>query len=257
MSQIYIERSAKIATILFNRPGKKNSFTLAMFQELGRILDELKGDSTIKVGIVKGIDETAFSSGADISEFLDVRFATEHAKAYNDAALEAIEKLYHFPRPTIAIIKKLAIGGGLELANACDFRFVTKGSKLGITAANIGIVYNLTSTKRLINLVGIPKAKELLYTAKLITAEEGKKCGLISEVYSYKEIDDACDRFVQQLLTKSPVANAGIKQVIHSIIDGDIEESDEIAKMILHSYSSDDYKEGIQAFLDKRKPNFK
>jgi enoyl-CoA hydratase/carnithine racemase len=255
-NQLYAEKNQSIATIVINRPEKKNSFSLTMFQQLERLLDELKNDEAVKLLIIKGVDKTAFSSGADITEFLEVRFHAEKAKAYNDAALGAVEKLYRFPRPTIALIQTLAIGGGLELSNACDFRFAAAGSKLGITAANIGIIYNLTSAKRLYQLIGPSKTKELLYTAKLITAEEGREIGLIDQVHNPEELEERVHEFASQILRKSPVANAGIKQVIQSIIDGENEETKEIEKLILDSYSSDDYKEGIQAFLEKRKPNF-
>ncbi|MFJ5769673.1 enoyl-CoA hydratase/isomerase family protein [Psychrobacillus sp. NPDC093180] len=253
---LFVEKNGAIATLIFNRAEKKNSFSLAMFKQLGTILEELEVDSQVKVLILKGVDETAFSAGADISEFLENRFSAKKAKEYNDATLESIEKLYRFPKPTIALIKTLAIGGGLELANSCDFRFATSGSKLGITAANIGIIYNLTSTKRLVNLVGPSKAKELLYTAKLIGAEEGKEIGLIDYVYEMDEIEEKCLAFAGQIIRKSSVANNGIKQVIQSIIDGEIAETKEIEQLILDSFSSADYKEGIAAFIEKRKPNF-
>ena len=253
---LYVERSESIATVVFNRSDKKNSFSLAMFKQLGELLTELEKDSKVKLLILKGVDETAFSSGADITEFLENRFSAQKAKDYNDATLESIEKLYRFPKPTIALIKTLAIGGGLELANSCDFRFASSGSKLGITAANIGIIYNLVSTKRLVNLIGPTKAKELLYTAKLITAEEGIEIGLVDYIYPLGEIEEKCLEFARQIIRKSSVANNGIKQVIQAIIDGDNEETEEIEKLILESFSSDDYKEGIEAFLEKRKPNF-
>jgi enoyl-CoA hydratase/carnithine racemase len=253
---LYIERDGAIASIIMNRPEKKNSFSLAMFQRLEDLLDELANDETVKLLILKGVDDTAFSAGADISEFLEVRLHAEKAKAYNEFALTAIEKLYRFPRPTIALIQTLAIGGGLELANSCDFRFAASGSKLGITSANIGIVYNLTSTKRLFNLIGPSKAKELLYTAQLISAEEGKEIGLIDFVSNPEEIESEVLAFAKKILKKSPVANAGIKQVIQAIVDGNNSETEEISKMILESFSSEDYMEGIQAFLEKRKPIF-
>lgn len=256
-SELYIKKDEKIATLFINRPEKKNSFTLAMFNELSLLLDDLQADQEVKVLIVRGVDKTAFSAGADISEFLENRFAPEQAKKYNDKALEAIEKLYRFPKPTIAMIDRLAIGGGLELANSCDFRFASTGSKLGITAANIGIIYNLTSTKRLVNLIGPSKAKELLYTAKLIDAEEGHEIGLIDYTYSADDIEEKCYDFAQQIVAKSSVANEGIKQVIQAIIDGENEESEDISNLILSSFHSDDYREGIAAFLEKRKPLFK
>lgn len=256
-SELYIKKDGNIATLIINRPEKKNSFTLAMFNKLGALLDDLQADQEVKALIVRGVDKTAFAAGADISEFLENRFAPERAKAYNDEALEAIEKLYRFPKPTIAMIDKLAIGGGLELANSCDFRFASKGSKLGITASNIGIIYNLTSTKRLVNLVGPSKAKELLYTAQLIDAEEGYDIGLIDYVYPAELIEEKCYDFAKRIVAKSSVANEGMKQVIQAIIDGENEESEELSDLILSSFHSDDYREGIAAFLEKRKPEFK
>ncbi|MEC5423850.1 enoyl-CoA hydratase-related protein [Virgibacillus sp. C22-A2] len=255
-NELYIKRDGAIATLIFNRPEKKNSFNLAMYHHLSTLMDELEQDSSIKVLIVRGVDETAFSAGADISEFLEVRFHAEKAKEYNDIALGAIEKLYRFSKPTIALIRKLAIGGGLEFANSCDFRFASTGSKLGITAANVGIIYNLTSTKRLYNLIGPSKTKELLYTAKLISAEEGRDIGLIDYVYAGDEIEKACLDFATKIIEKSSVSNIGIKQVIQAIVDGANEEDEQIRNVILDSFSSDDYQEGIQAFLEKRKPNF-
>lgn len=255
-AELLVEKQGNIAYLIFNRPEKKNSFTLAMFKQLSSILDELEENPEIRALIVRGVDRTVFSAGADISEFLDVRFNTERAKEYNDAALEAIEKLYRFSKPTIALIHTLAIGGGLELANSCDFRFASEGGRFGITAANIGIIYNLKSTKRLFNLIGVTKAKELLYTAKLIGSEEAQQIGLIDYVYPAEELDEACLEFAKQIIKKSLVANSGIKKVIHAIIDGENDENEELANIILDSFSSEDYKEGIQAFLEKRKPKF-
>lgn len=255
-NEIYVERNGYIATLVLNRPDKRNSLSRDMFQSILDHLEDLRTDSSIKVLIVRGINEVAFSSGADITEFLDIRYAADNAKAYNDLALKAIDAVYKFPHPTIAMIQGLAIGGGLELANACDFRLATPKSKLGITAANIGIVYNLESTKRLMNIVGVAKAKEILYTANIFTAEEGKNIGLITTLHEPANIEKETLQFANHLLTKSSVANAGIKKIIQAIIDGDNEESDELAQIILDSFSSDDYNEGIQAFLHKRTPIF-
>ena len=256
-SHIYYQKEGAIATIIIDRPEKKNCFSIAMYTELHRILEELEEDLSIKVLIVRGVDETAFSAGADITEFLDARFDTDKAKNYNDIALNAIEKLYRFPRPTIALIRKIAIGGGLELANSCDFRFATSNTRVGIPSANIGIVYNLTSTKRLYNLIGPSKTKEMVYTAKLFSAEEAKEFGLLDYVHEEEDIVKEVLELANLIISKSSVANAGIKKVIQSIVDGENEESEEIASMILESFSSDDYKEGIDAFLNKRKVNFK
>jgi len=255
-NEIYIEKNGYIATLVINRPEKRNSLSREMFQAIVNELHHLSSDPSIKLLIVRGVNEVAFSSGADISEFLDIRYAADNAKAYNDLALRAIDALYKFQHPTIAMIQGLAIGGGLELANACDFRMATPKSKLGITAANIGIVYNLESTKRLINIVGVAKAKEILYTANILTAEEGKSIGLITALHEPEDIENATLQFAEHLLSKSSVANAGIKKIIQAFVDGENKENDVLAQIILDSFSSDDYNEGIQAFLNKRKPIF-
>lgn len=253
---LYVEKNGVIASIIINRPDKKNAMNLAMYEQLSTILDELEKDSNIKVLIVRGVDETAFGAGADISEFLENRTSPEKAKAYNDKALAAVERLYRFPKPTIAVIRKLAIGGGLELALSCDFRFASDDSLLGITAAKLAIIYNLTSTKRLLDIVGPSKTKEMLYTGKLWKAEEAKSIGLIDYLYHGEATLQEGVKFAELLAEKSSSATSGAKKVIQAVLDGAIEEDEQIANLILESFDSDDYKEGVQAFLEKRKPNF-
>lgn len=254
--KLYVEIDGAIATIVVNRPEKKNAFNLAMFEQLTFLLEEIEQDQAVKVLIVRGVDETAFGAGADIAEFLENRTSPAKAKAYNDKALEAVEKLYRFSKPTIAVIRRLAIGGGLELALACDFRFASDDSLLGITPAKLGIVYNLSSTKRLLDIVGPSITKEMLYTAKLLKAEEAKNVGLIDRFYQGDQTLEEAVKFANLLIEKSSESISGTKKVIQAILDGAVEEDEELAHLILESFDSKDYKEGIQAFLEKRKPNF-
>ncbi|MCC3358125.1 enoyl-CoA hydratase/isomerase family protein [Bacillus sp. REN16] len=255
-NELYIEQDGPIATLIINRPEKRNAFTLAMFERLTTILEEIENDPSIKVLLVRGVDESAFASGADISEFMDNRFSVEKAKHYNDKALEGIDKLTRFKKPTIAVIRSFAIGGGLELANACDFRFASEDSRLGITASRVGIVYNLASTKRLVDIIGPAKAKELLFTSKLISAKESQEIGLVHYIYSGETVLDEATAFASLISSRSSVANNGMKQVIRAILDGANEEDEELSNLILESFHSEDYIEGINAFLEKRKPNF-
>ncbi|RNF39106.1 enoyl-CoA hydratase/isomerase family protein [Planococcus salinus] len=255
-NELYIEKNGPVATLVIDRAEQRNAFSLEMFQKLPELLEEVAADPTLRVLVVRGVDDRAFSAGADIKEFLGNRLSQEKAKNYNDHALQAVEKLYRFPKPTIALIRKLAIGGGLELAMACDFRFASRNSKFGITAARLGIIYNLTSTKRLMNVIGPVKAKELLYTGKLIDAQEAKEIGIIQELYEGDAANEAAYQFAGELAATSATALRGNKKVIQAIIDGDQSENEEIASMILDSFESDDYKEGIQAFMEKRQPNF-
>ncbi|MGD6940546.1 enoyl-CoA hydratase/isomerase family protein [Cytobacillus gottheilii] len=257
MEELYWKKEGRIASIIINRPHKKNAFNLKMFQKLSVLLDEIKTDDEVKVLVLCGADESAFSAGADISEFLQNRTSAEKAKQYNNIALETVEKLYHFPKPTIAAIRGLAIGGGLELALSCDFRFASQESLLGITAAKLAIIYNLASTKRLIDAVGTSIAKDMLYTGKLVKAPEGKEIGLVHHVLPKDELLTSAYDYAKELSEKSSLALNGTKKVIHAVLNGAIEEDERIEQLILASFESEDYQEGIQAFLEKRKPNFK
>ncbi|WP_163099924.1 enoyl-CoA hydratase/isomerase family protein [Peribacillus alkalitolerans] len=255
-TELYWKKDGATASLIINRPHKKNAFSLEMFQQLSILIEEIENDPTIKVLIIRGVDDSAFAAGADITEFLEIRLSAQKAKEYNDITLHSIDRLYRCRIPTIALIQSLAIGGGLELALACDFRIASNDSLLGITASKLGIVYNLTSTKRLLDVIGPSKTKELLFTGKLISASEGKEIGLIDYVYKANDIQRETELFAQTISERSSVSTTGIKKVIQAILDGEQEENDYISQLILDSFSSDDYKEGIAAFLEKRKPKF-
>lgn len=255
-NELYVEKDGAIASLIINRPEKRNAFSLRMFETLPSLIEEIDNDPSIKVLLVRGVDDTAFAAGADISEFLDNRFSVEKAKVYNDKALQAIATLQSCSKPTIAVIRSFAVGGGLELANACDFRFASEDTRLGITASRLGIVYNLASTKRLLDIVGPSKTRELLYTGNLISAAKALNIGLVDYVYSGEAVLEEAVKFALTISERSSVSTSGMKQVIRSILDGETEENEYISKLILDSFHSEDYVEGIQAFLEKRKPRF-
>ncbi|WP_400162036.1 enoyl-CoA hydratase-related protein [Brevibacillus sp. TJ4] len=254
---LYITKTGAVATIVLNRPQKRNAFTLDMWIGLTEILDELEADDETKIVVIRGVDDTAFAAGADISEFLTNRSSAEKARAYNDRSMEAVDRLHRFPKPTIAMIQKYAVGGGLDIALSCDFRFSAGDGIFAITPAKLGIVYNLTSTKRLVDLVGPSKAKEILYTANALDAAEAYRIGLIDRLYDTDEIMEKTYEFAQLLAERSQVSLRGTKQMVQAILEGHTEEDERIAQMVLQSFDSDDYKEGVQAFLEKRKPHFR
>lgn len=253
---IYLEKEASVATIVLNRPEKRNAFNLAMWGTLNRLLEQLEADQATRVVVIRGVDESAFSTGADISEFLANRASAEQAKSYNDQALHAVDRLQRFPKPTIAMIHKYAVGGGLDLALACDFRFSAEDGRFAITPAKLGIVYNLTSTKRLVDLVGPARAKEILYTARTLDVSEAYQWGLVDRVYAKHELAEKTYEFARLLAQRSHVSLRGTKAMVQAILDGAVEESPRLAHIVLDSFNSDDYREGVQAFLEKRPPHF-
>ncbi|MRH42032.1 enoyl-CoA hydratase [Aquibacillus halophilus] len=254
---IILKIDNKIATLFLNKPEKKNAMSLSMYQLLLDLLSTIERDESIKAVVIRSVNDSVFAAGADISEFIESRSTKEKAKKYNDSALGAIDKLYRLNKPTIAMIQGHAIGGGVELALACDYRLSADDGIFGITPSKLGIVYNLASTKRLIDTIGAPKTKDLLYTGKFINSEQALTMGLVHEVYLKRELEENTYNLARRLVTSSTVAISGTKTVIQAVLDGENEETEELEQLILDSFESDDYKEGIQAFLSKRAPNFK
>ncbi|MDF2683468.1 MAG: putative enoyl-CoA hydratase echA8 [Brevibacillus sp.] len=254
---LYVEKQGAIATIFLNRPSKRNALNLEMWVTLSRLLGELETDEQTKVVVIRGVDETAFAAGADISEFLSNRSSAQKAKEYNDLSMESVDRLHRFSKPTIAMIQKYAVGGGLDIALSCDFRFSAEDGIFAITPSKLGIVYNLTSTKRLVDLIGPSKTKEILFTARTLDVNEAYRIGLIDRIYNSGEIVSKTYEFAALIAERSQVSVRGAKQMVQAILTGHTEENEEIATLVLQTFDSDDYKEGVQAFLEKRKPKFR
>ncbi|TSB47598.1 enoyl-CoA hydratase-related protein [Alkalicoccobacillus porphyridii] len=255
-SPILIQKQGYIAELIFNRPEKRNALNLETFTELKKQIGQLEADADIKVIVLRGVDDRAFAAGADISEFIESRTGRESAEHYNQLAESAIEALYRCKKPTIAVIQGFAIGGGLNVALSCDFRFSTENGVFGITPAKLGIVYDLASTKRLVDIVGPSTAKEILYTGTFLSSDEALAKGLINRVYAASELEGAVIEFADVLISRSQTSIQGSKQIIQAILDGSDTDTNETKELVSASFDSADFKEGVRAFLDKRKPTF-
>ncbi|RSL34031.1 hypothetical protein D7Z54_07930 [Salibacterium salarium] len=253
---IYLVKDGAVATLFFNRPEKRNALTFEMWKKLGSLLDEVEEDRNIKVMILRGVDDTSFAAGADISEFKTLRYSAQGASTYNNATLETEEKLSKLTKPTIAMIQNYCIGGGCELSLACDFRFADKTGKFGITPAKLGLIYNLPGTKNLVDLVGPSGAKDILYSGRIIEADEAYHMRLIDRIYEPDEIAEATYEYAERLAKNAQMSIRGAKTIIQEILNGETQENDKIADLVLSSFESKDYKEGVNAFLEKRKPDF-
>lgn len=254
---IYLCKEGSVGTLVFNRANKRNALTFDMWKKMGDLIDEVEQDSSIKVLILRGVDDTAFAAGADISEFKTLRYNAEGANKYNNATMKTEGKLHRLSKPTIAMIQSFCVGGGCELAVACDFRFSDTTGKFGITPAKLGLIYNLPGTKNLVDLVGPSSAKDILFSGRIIKAEEAHHMGLIDRRYHPDELEKATYEYADLLAKNAQMSIRGSKTVIGQILDGETEESKKIAELVLSSFESDDYKEGVHAFLEKRKANFK
>ncbi|WP_243296708.1 enoyl-CoA hydratase/isomerase family protein [Bacillus litorisediminis] len=253
---IYLVKQGEVASIILNRPEKRNALTHEMWKEIPSLIEEVEEDRSIKVLIIRGADEIAFAAGADISEFKTLRADSKGAKIYNDATHKAERAIATMKKPSIALIQSYCIGGGCEIALACDFRFSDTNGKFGITPAKLGLVYSLTATKQLVDLVGPSQAKYILLSGEIIDVDHALRIGLVDKVFQPEEIVEKTYQFAEELCQKAQFTVRSMKHIIGLIQHGQVEESEETENLRNGSFDTEDYKEGVRAFLEKRKPKF-
>lgn len=252
---ILLTIDAPVATITLNRPDQLNALNTEMLGELSRALDEIRSSRQIKALIITG-QGRAFAAGADISAFL--KFDPAGARNFARMGQEVFSKIEGLEIPVIAAVNGFALGGGCELAMACDFIYASEKAKFGQPEVNLGIIPTLGGTQRLGRLVGKGNAKELCMTGRVIDAQEAKTIGLAAQVFPEDTLLSECNKTAHTLAEKSLTALAGIKRVINRGLDTDLDtgcalELDAFA----FCFATSDPQEGAAAFLEKRKPTFK
>jgi enoyl-CoA hydratase/carnithine racemase len=253
---LLVRRDGEIATLVLNRPESHNAISLDMYRTLPGLLDGLDGDAGVKVIVVRGAGEKSFASGADITEFREVRSDAEGARLYNRAVEAAERALEGLSKPTIAMVHGYCIGGGAGLAMACDLRFADERGRFGITPAKLGLVYSLESTKRLVDLVGPSQAKWILMSGQHVHAERARELGLFDEVVPVDELESATYEFARLLCTRAQFTVRAVKEIVRRIVAGQAEEDETTRELRNSSFDTDDYAEGVRAFLEKRAPEF-
>jgi enoyl-CoA hydratase len=250
-----VEKENHIGHLKINRPEKRNALDTPTWNELIAAVREFRNDDDVRVVIITGEGGKVFASGADIGE-LNKRPALNTLKGVVQGYLLEVENL---EKPVIAAIDGFALGGGCELAMACDIRIATKRSQLGQPEVNLGIIPGAGGTQRLQRLVGIGKAKELIYTGDIISADEAKEIGLINKVVDNSEdLIKTAKEMAQKIIGKGPMAISLSKLSINLGANTDINTGllfEKLAQTI--AFSTEDRVEGTSAFLEKRKPNFK
>jgi enoyl-CoA hydratase/carnithine racemase len=255
--EILVERKDRIATVVFNRPRMRNAFNLAMWTVLPGVIDELSRDPEIRGIVFRGAGEEAFASGADISEFKEHRKDRATAEAYNARTEKAYQALEACPKPTVAMIYGYCMGGAVAMAMACDLRFTADTGKFGIPAARLGIVYGLHSVKRLVNLVGPAAAKDILFSARTFDAAEAYQLGFVNRVVPAAELADFTAEYLAKVADNAPLSVQASKFIVEAIADdGGAGRKAEINRLHIAAFESEDYREGTQAFMEKRRPRF-
>ena len=252
-----VTRDGGVATIAFTRPDKHNAVSYAMWHALGRLMPVFAADDEVDVVVLRGTPGGPFSAGADIAEFQTLRADPEGARRYGEAVEAGEQALIAFPKPTVALIEGFAIGGGTQLAVACDLRVCETGSRFGVTPAKLGIVYALGSTARLVEVVGPAWARWILLTADLIDAGTALRIGLVHEVVEPGEVQARAYALAATMAARARISLEGGKELIARAAAGRLDEDDAVLALYHRSWTSEEYAEGVAAFLGKRTPDFR
>lgn len=251
---VLITREGHIGIITINRPEVRNALDAPTWAAMRAAFHGLDADDSVSCIIVTGAGAKAFVSGADLN-LLKHRSAPETLKGLNSQILSEVSAV---SKPTIAAINGYALGGGLELAMACDIRICSKTAKLGQTELNVGILPGAGGTQRLTRLVGIAKAKEMVFTGMILTAQEAYDLGIVNHLAEPEELMDAAMAMAEKIVKKSPYILKMAKLVINAGADGDLNTALTIERLGQTAvFGSEDHLEGINAFLEKRDPVFK
>jgi enoyl-CoA hydratase len=250
---LLLETSDRICTITINRPEKLNALNKTVIEELGDAIQRLQDDAEVGAIIITGAGPKSFVAGADISEFLSL-------DAGGGAALARIgqEKVFNrieqSRKPVVAAVNGFALGGGCELAMACHLRFAAESARFGQPEVNLGLIPGYGGTQRLIQLIGKGKALELLMSANMIDAAEAHRLGLVNQVTAPEELLTTTRNFLQTVLSKGPKAVSRVIMAVNAFYDNTKNGLEEEIRLFGECFGTDEMKEGVGAFLEKRKP---
>jgi enoyl-CoA hydratase len=250
-----ISVDGRVATVTIDRPDVLNALNTVLLEELLATLGDLGGDPGVGVVVLTGEGERSFIAGADIKEMADK--TPLEARAYSELGQEIAHRLETMRKPTIAAVNGYALGGGCEMALACDVRLASENAQFGQPEINLGIIPGWGASQRLARATNIGYAKELILTGRMVDAAEALERGLVQHVYPPAELMPATLRLAAEMASKSPVALYYAKEATNRALHGDIggnlvHEADLYSLM----FSTDDAREGLNAFVEKRQPSF-
>lgn len=251
---ISVTREGAVATLLLNRPEKLNAMNSKMKEEIAIALAELEADETVRVAVVTGAGNKAFVAGADISEFAG-KTPVDQWRAYGHSSLYNVVDRFH--KPIIAIINGYCLGGGCELAMACDIRIASDRAQLGQPEINIGIIPGGGGTQRLPRLVGLGKAMQLILTGDRIPAAEAFRIGLVDEVVPHDQLEARAMELANRIAEKPPVAVRLAKEAVKASARLPVDQGLRLEQgLFAIVFSTHDKEEGVRAFLEKRPPKW-
>lgn len=252
---LLFKKEGNIGILSINRPSALNALNSAVLDELNQAIDEINIDEEVHVLILTG-EGRAFVAGADIGEMKDM--SPMEARIFAEKGISVFRKIELMEKPVIAAVNGFALGGGCELSMCCDIRIASEKAKFGQPEVGLGITPGFAGTQRLSRLVGVGRAKELIYTSDVIGAEEAYRIGLVNKVVAPDELINAAMEMANKILSKGQIAIRYSKTAINRGIETDIDTGMAIEKDLFGlCFATEDQKEGMAAFLEKRTPNYK
>jgi len=250
-------KEGRVGTMIFNNPERHNAVSLEMWEAATRILEDFDRDDEVRVVVVTGAGGKAFVAGADISKFESERATQEAVHPYKATSGGFYATLYDFPKPTLAQIQGYCIGGGLNLAIACDLRFCTEGSRFALPAARLGLGYGYTGLKRFIETIGPSHTKDIFFSARQLGAAEALAMGMVDKVLPEAELSAFVTGYANGIADNAPLTVAAIKRAAIEALKPEAERDLKLVdEMVARCFASQDYIEGRTAFMEKRKPRF-
>jgi enoyl-CoA hydratase len=253
---IHYEVADGIARVIIDRTDKRNAMSLDMWLSIPKLVAAAEADAAVKTIILQGADASAFAAGADIEEMLGFASSERAAWQLMDTVVSAERALAECSKPIIAMIRGVCVGGGIELALGCDLRFAADNARFAVPPAKLGLVYSLTSTRRLIELVGLGTARDLLYSGRTFDSAEARSMGLIEREFANDQIEAETLLYAQTLGRRSQYSVQAAKRMSNAIRGGATEEDAALRKLRVGAFFGPDLAEGVEAFFEKRPPRF-
>ncbi|MBW8727013.1 MAG: enoyl-CoA hydratase/isomerase family protein [Inquilinus limosus] len=250
-------RDGRLARLRLQRPARHNAIAAAMWRALPDLCREIDADPEVAAVIVEGEGGQAFSAGADIAEFGTVFADAASTAAYNASVRAGLAAVEALDRPSIALLRGLCVGGGCGLALACDLRFAGDTARLGITPSRLGLAYSFADTRRLVATVGPARAKDMLFSGRLLDAAEALAIGLVDRVLPDDAVESAALDYAAGLAERAPLSLRAAKRMIEAMMAGADGDTAETVALYEAAYRSADFREGQAAFAERRPPRFR
>ena len=256
-ASVDIELEGHVARVTLNQPQRRNAMRLSMWEGLRDGMRRLATDDAVRVVVVTGAGDQAFCAGADISEFDEWRNDPARAAAYDAVTRDACDALGAFPKPTVGRITGSCIGGGFELALLCDIRICADSARFAVTPAKLGLGYNLHDTQLLVDRIGAPATREILFTGRMFGAEEALRLGVVNRTVPADRLNDTVAGYVDEIARNAPITVQASKAIIAEAVKPHERQDEKLCQdWVDRCYASNDFLEGRRAFAEKRPPAF-